>query len=221
MMILTPSYCEYNLFSVKILNNIKERWRKITMRKIVLATTSRPRREIFGYIGIPFETASSDVDESLYERNNPAELVKILSKLKAESVAENQPDAIVVGMDSVAFFNGKILEKPKSKEEDFQRLKDLSGNRHQFYTGIHMIDTASGRTLSEVVKTDVLMRKFSDKDIEEYLDNDPLFNTYALGYDPIRYISATFVKSIEGSYYNLLGGMPVETVIEMLEAIDR
>jgi septum formation protein len=191
------------------------------MRKIVLATTSRPRKEIFGHLDIPFETASSDVDESPYERSDPAELVAVLSKLKAESVAKDHPDAIVIGMDSVAYFNGNILEKPKSKEEDFQRLKSLSGNRHQFYTGVHMIDTSSGKTLSEVVITDVLMRNFSDKEINEYLDNDPLFNTYALGYDPIRHISATFVKSIEGSYYNLLGGIPVETIVEMLAEIDR
>src|SRR4030066_2206156 len=101
------------------------------MPKIVLATTSPYRIETFGYLGIPFEAEGSKIDESQLERNNPEELVKNLSKLKAEAGAKNHSDAIVIGMDSVTYFNGKILEKPKSREEAFQRLKSLSGNNHQ------------------------------------------------------------------------------------------
>lgn len=187
--------------------------------KIILATTSPYRKEIFGYLGIPFEAEGSKVDESQLERNNPEELVKSLSKLKAKEVAKNHQDSIVVGMDSVAYFDGKILEKPKSKEEEFQRLKELSGKEHQFYTGVHMINTASGKTLSKVVKTEVFMRNISDGEINRYLDEDPNFNTYALGYDPIKHISASFIQRIEGSYYNLLGGIPLETVVEMLREI--
>ncbi len=189
------------------------------MPKIILGTTSPYRRETFGYLGIPFEVEGSNVDESQLERNNPEELIKELSKLKAEAVAKNHSDAIIIGMDSVTYFNGQILEKPKSKEEDFQRLKALSGNNHQFYTGIHMINIISGKVLSKIVKTNVFMRELSDKEINKYLDEDPNFNTYALGYDPVKHISSSFVKKIEGSYYNLLGGIPLETIIEMLREI--
>ena len=189
------------------------------MTKIILATTSPYRRETFGYLGIPFEAEGSNVDESQVERNNPEELVKQLSRLKAEAVAKNHSDAIVIGMDSVTYFNDQILEKPKSKEEDFQRLKVLSENRHQFYTGVHIINTASGKTLSKVVITDVFMRELSEEEINKYLEEDPHFNTYALGYDPVKHISSSFVKRIEGSYYNLLGGIPLETIIEMLREI--
>lgn len=186
---------------------------------IILATTSPYRREIFKYLGIPFEAEGSNVDESQMERDNPEELVKQLSKLKAEAVAKNHSDAVVIGMDSVAYFNGKILEKPKSKEEAFQRLKAFSGNRHQFYTGIYMINTATGKTLSRIVITDVFIREISEEEISKYLDEDPRFNTYALGYDPLKHISSSFIKRIEGSYYNLLGGIPLETIVEMLKEI--
>jgi len=189
------------------------------MPKIILATTSPYRRETFGYLAIPFEAVGSNVDESQAERSNPEKLVKQLSKLKAEAVAKNYSDAIVIGMDSVTYFNGKILEKPKSKEEDFQRLKNLSGKKHQFYTGVYIINTASGKTLSKVVITDVFMRELSEEEINKYLDEDPHFNTYALGYDPVKHISSSFVKRIEGSYYNLLGGIPLETIFEMLSEI--
>jgi len=189
------------------------------MPKIILATTSPYRIETFGYLGIPFEAEGSKVDESRVERNRPEELVKQLSKLKAEAVAKNHSDAIVIGMDSVTYFNGQILEKPKSKEEDFQRLKALSGKNHQFYTGIYMVNKATNKTLSKIVTTDVFMRELSDEEINKYLDEDPYFNTYALGYDPIKHISSSFIQRIEGSYYNLLAGIPLETIIEMLREI--
>ena len=189
------------------------------MTKIILATTSSYRKETFGYLGIPFEAEGSNVDESQVERNNPEELVKNLSKLKAEAIVKNHSDAIVIGMDSVGYFNGQILEKPKSKEEDYQRLKALSGKNHQFYTGIYMINAVSGKMLSKVVKTEVFMRNLSDKEINKYLNEDPNFNTYALGYDPVKHISASFVQRIEGSYYNLLGGIPLEVIVEMLREI--
>lgn len=186
------------------------------MVKIILATTSPYRRETFGYLGIPFEVEGSNVDESQVERNNPEELVKTLSKLKAEAVAKNYSDAIVIGMDSVGYFSGQILEKPKSKEEAFQRLESLSGKNHQFYTGISMVDTASNKEISRFVKTEVFMRKLSKMEIDKYLDEDPHFNTYALGYDPLGHSSSAFVKRIEGSYNNLTRGIPLEEIVEML-----
>lgn len=187
--------------------------------KIILATKSPYRKEVFAYLGIPFESEGSEVDESQLERNDPEELVRNLSKLKAEAVAGKHQDAVVIGMDSVAYFNGQILEKPESREEDFQRLKSFSGNEHQFYTGIHIINTASNKTLSKIVKTDVFMRELSEKEINKYLDEDPYFNTYALGYDPLKHFSSSFVRRIDGSYYNLLSGIPLETIIEMLSKI--
>ena len=189
------------------------------MTKIILATTSPYRKEAFSYLGIPFESEGSEVDESQLERNNPEELIKNLSKLKAEAVAKKHSEAIVIGMDSIAYFNGQILEKPKSKEEAFKRLKSFSGNQHQFYTGVHIINTASYKTLSKIVKTDVFMRELSEKEINKYLNEDPYSNTYALGYDPVKHFSSSFVKKIEGSYYNLLSGIPLETIIEMLSKI--
>lgn len=187
--------------------------------KIILATTSPYRKEAFGYLGIPSEAEGSNIDESRAERNDPEKLVKNLSKLKAEAVAKNHPDAIVIGMDSVAYFNDEILEKPKSREEDFQRLQKLSGKNHQFYTGVYIINTTTDKVISRVVKTEVFMRELSEEEINKYLDEDPNFNTYALGYDPVKHISSSFVKRIEGSYYNLLGGIPLETIVEMLKEI--
>jgi len=186
------------------------------MTKVILATSSLYRREAFAFLGIPFEAEGSKIDESQVERTNPEKLVETLSKLKAEAVAKNHPDAIVIGMDSVGCLNSQILEKPKSKEEAFQRLKSLSGKNHQFYTGIYMINTGSGKISSKIVKTEAFMRNLSDEEINKYLDEDPYYNTYALGYDPLGHSSSSFVKKIEGSYNNLLRGIPLEIIRETL-----
>lgn len=190
------------------------------MPKIILATTSPYRQEAFKFLGSDFIAEGSNVDESLVERKNPEELVKKLSKLKAEAVAKNHQNIIVIGMDSIGYFNNAILEKPKSREEAFQRLKTLSGNNHQFYTGIHIINTSNNKSLSKVVKTEIFLRKFSDQEIEYYLNQDQFYNTYALGYDPLTHYSCTFAERIEGSYNNFTRGIPLEVVVEMLKEIE-
>ena len=186
------------------------------MTKIILATTSPYRDEAFGFLGIDFEVEGSEVDESRVERADPEKLVRQLSKLKAEAVAKNHPDAIVIGMDSVGYSNGKILEKPKSKEEAFERLKNLSEKRHEFYTGIFIINTSTKATVQKVIKSEIFMRELLDSEINRYLDQDPYYNTYALGYDPLKNISSSFIIKLVGSYNNVLRGIPIEVLPEML-----
>jgi septum formation protein len=186
------------------------------MPKIILATTSPYRIEALRFLGIDFEAEGSKIDESQTERNDPEELVKTLSRLKAEAVAKNYSDAIVIGMDSIGYSNGKILEKPKSKEEGYERLKALSGNNFQFLTGIWAVNTASHKTVSRVVKTDAVMRDLTDVEINRYLDEDPRFNTYAMGFDQMGHTSASFIQEIKGSYNNSLRGIPLESMREIL-----
>ncbi len=186
--------------------------------KIILGTNSPYRKEIFESLGIPFEVEGSNVDESQLERDDPKELVIELSRLKAEAVAKNHSDALVIGFDSVGFFDGNILEKPKSKEEAFERLKSLSGKEHYHYTGIHMINNVSGKTITKVNENKIFMRDYSDEEIEKYLKQDERMNTYALGYDTEKHISASFIEKIEGNHLNLKG-IPLSDVIKMLNEI--
>jgi len=188
------------------------------MTKIVLATTSPYRKEIFESLDIPFEIEGSGVDESQTKRNDPEELVKELSKLKAEAVAKNHVDAVIIGFDSVGFFDGNILEKPKSKEDAFERLKLLSGREHYHYTGIHMINNHSKKVISKVNKNKIFMREYLDEEIEKYLLQDQRFKTFALGYDTEKHTSASFIERIEGNHLNLRG-IPLSDVIEMLSEI--
>lgn len=187
------------------------------MPQIILATSSPYRQEAFRSLGLDFVAEGSAVDEYFDGRpNSPEELVLHLAKLKAEAVAKHYKDGIVIGFDSVGWFNGQVLEKPKSRDEAFQRLESLSGNTHQFYTGIYMINLESGKILSKISLTNAQIRKLTESEINKYLDQDSKFNTIGLGYDPLNHYSSTFVKKIDGSYNNLLRGIPLETIAEML-----
>jgi septum formation protein len=188
--------------------------------KIILATTSPYRKEAFEMLGLKFIAEDSNVDENFEGRSAaPEKLVGQLSKMKAESVAKNHPDRVIIGFDSVGWFRDAILEKPKSKDEALERLKVLSGNSFQFYTGVHIINNVSNQTLSRVVATNVEMRAMSESEIKKYLNQDSNFNTYALGFDPLGHLSSSFVQKIEGSYNNLLRGIPLETIVEMLKGM--
>ncbi len=188
-------------------------------KSLILATTSPHRIEAFNMLGIPFRTIGSDVDEYSDDRpTDPEHLVIHLAKLKARAVAEKQSgDVVVIGFDSVGCFNNVILEKPKSEEDAFERLKSLSGKSYEFYTGINVIDVKTSRTLSRVVRTDIQMRKFSEREVRYYLDRDDRYKTCAQGYDPLNTYGATFIERISGSYNNPLRGIPLEVVVEMLK----
>lgn len=188
--------------------------------KIVLATASPYRQRAFEFLGIPFETEASNIEEKFDDRpQNPEGIVKTLAKMKAETVAKNHSEGIVIGFDSVGYFNESILEKPKSREESLQRLKQLSGEKFQFYTGIHLINLSENKTISKVSKTDVWMRNLSDDEINRYLDADKRFMTYALGFDPEASYSSTFAEKIKGSYNNLIRGIPLEMIAEALKEL--
>lgn len=190
------------------------------MQKIILATKSLYRQEAFRFLDLDFSVEVSNVDERADGRpKNPEELVKHLSKLKAEAVAKNHSDEIIIGFDSVGWFNNMVLEKPKTREEAFKRLKSLSGNTHMFYTGVYMINTATGQTRSRVVETKAFIRVIKDSEINKYLDQDPAFDTYALGYNTFKYYSSTFLLKIEGSCNNIVSGIPLEAIVEMLREL--
>lgn len=168
-------------------------------------------------LGIKSESFGSDIDERFAGRpEDPKELVLTLSRLKAESVAANFTGGIIIGLDSVGYFNRNILEKPKSREESFTRLKAFSGNSLQFFTGIYLINLDNGEKLNKAVETSVNVRELTEAEINKYLDQDPKYSTYALGFDPLGHYSSTFVTRLEGSYNNFLRGIPLETIVEML-----
>jgi len=190
-------------------------------KKIILATTSIYRIEIFKKLWLYFVSEWSNVDEYTVDRpSDPVELTKYLAKLKAEVVAKNYKEGIVIWFDSVWLFNGEVLEKPKSREEWFSRLKTMSWQTFSFYGWVYMIDTSTGKILSNCIKTDSTMRGYSDEEINKYLDNcNEWYKTHAHGFNPCDYYSMTFINKMVGDPLNVMMWIPISTVMEMLKEI--
>jgi septum formation protein len=96
----------------------------------------------------------------------------------------------------------------------------LSGNRHEFFTGVQMIDIKTAQQLERVAWTSITLRSLSDEEIEQYLENGD-YKKLALGYNVISGFSSTFVRRIEGSLTSLAHGVPLDDVIEMLSSLSK
>ncbi len=187
------------------------------MNEIILATSSQHRKRAFKDLGLNFSAQGSEINENFHGRpKSPEKLCLCLARLKAENVCRSCKSGFVIGFDSLGFFQGEVLEKPHLRNEAFQRLERLSGKSFGFYTGVYIKNLSTGEKKESVVTTLAHLRPLTVSEIDKYLDQDPGFNTYALGFNPLGFYSSSFIKKIEGSYNNIIRGVPLEEVIIML-----
>ncbi len=145
----------------------------------------------------------------------PDELVKFLSKGKAESVSKNYDDAIIIGGDTFIYFNGHVLGKPHTPERAKEMLKMLSGNEHSVFTGFTVIDTKDNKTVSEAIEAKIKFKNLTDQEIDEYIaTEEPLTRAGAYA---IQTVEKTFIESVIGDY-NAIVGLPVDDLMKVLES---
>lgn len=118
------------------------------MKRLILASASPRRKEILGKTGLEFEIIVSDCDENIDEKQ-PDKLVMELSKLKASDIASKNPDALVIGADTVVSHKGLIMGKPKTREEAIKMIQNFADDIHQVYTGITLIIPATTENENE------------------------------------------------------------------------
>lgn len=189
-------------------------------KKNILASASPRRRELMALAGYEFEIKVSNKEE-IYHSTEPAEIVKELSLLKASDIAEQveQKDVIIIGADTVVTYDGKILGKPKSKEDAFQMIKSFQGQKHQVYTGVTILkfDSDGNETvINEAVRTDVYVNPMSDEEILNYIESDNVMDK--AGAYGIQGKFAIHIEKIEGDYYNVVG-LPISFIYEALKSI--
>lgn len=171
------------------------------MSRLVLASASPRRRELMALAGFDFEVITADVDEVLDAFLAPCELVMSLSFQKASAVAKDNPDAAVIGADTVVVLDGKVLGKPHSEADAVQMLRDLSGNTHEVYTGVCIIKGDRVHKFYECTK--VTFWPLEDELIAQYVaSKDPMDKAGAYG---IQGNGCVLVKGIEGDYFNVVG----------------
>jgi septum formation protein len=147
------------------------------------------------------------VDESQIKLTEPEQLVMELALLKARSVAATSfSSAVIIGADTVVSIDGKILGKPVDQAHAKSMLKQLSGRKHQVFTGVSLIECKDGKqvkALTDFRQTDVWMRSLSDEDISWYVDTgEPMDKAGSYG---IQAYGACFVDRIDGCYFNVVG----------------
>lgn len=140
--------------------------------RLVLASTSKYRRALLERLGLPFAVNGPMIDESPLPNEEPVELVHRLARAKAQAVAERFPQGVIIGSDQVAVRGRVVLGKPLTAERCFEQLKDASGQRVIFHTGVHVIDARNRRHEAHVDTTTVIFRTLSDAEIRSYIQKD-------------------------------------------------
>ena len=181
--------------------------------RLILASKSPRRSYLLDQAGLTFTVIPSSFDENSVSLSTPETYVKALAEAKADDVSKSYPESWVIGADTIVVIDGIILGKPDSKEQARTMLKRLSGKTHHVYTGYCICCRAKERVFSNTVKTDVLFKNLADNEIEWYINTSEPFDK--AGAYAIQGLGTFIVKSIKGSYTNVVG-LPVCEVIEFL-----
>ena len=173
------------------------------MTKLVLASASPARRRLLENAGINPIVCPSDFDESQVNLSNPLELVQVLARSKAENVAFQFTDALVLGCDSVLSIDGEIHGKPSDAVEAIARWQKMRGGVGDLYTGHALIDRQKNQTLVRCQITRVYFANPSDREIEAYVaSGEPL---KCAGCFALEGRGGLFVEKIEGCHSNVIG----------------
>ena len=184
--------------------------------KLILASNSKTRKDIFDMVGWKYEVITSNVVENS-NSIDPKQYVIDLSKDKANSVASQITDkALIISADSIIYMDNKKFEKPKSKEESFENIKKMSGKVNYAVTGVTIKDLYQNKEISFTDITKVYFKNVSDNDITWYVENEKYLLNRA-GYS-IAGKTSIFVDKIVGDYYNILG-MPISKLYSKLNEL--
>jgi septum formation protein len=169
--------------------------------RLLLASNSPRRRQLLALGGWEFDSAPSNIDESVLPAETPAAYVVRLAGEKVQACkGVAPPGQIVIGSDTTVVIDGDILGKPADQAEAAAMLRRLRGRTHQVYTGIAVFDTATGRLLTELCITDVPMRAYGDDEVSDYVaTGDPLdkAGAYAIqnpGFQPVESMAGCFAS---------------------------
>lgn len=170
------------------------------------------------FTGLPFEVEASNYEEDMTKPLSPPELVKELSKGKAQEVAARHPneEVIVIGADSIVVFEDKRLGKPHTPEKAREMLTMMRGQTVQIFSGYTVIDCSTGKVINEAKSSDVVMRNYSDEEMEWYIATDePLDKAGAFA---VQLKGALLVEKIDGDLTNMIG-LPLYDVMQALQEL--
>lgn len=182
-------------------------------KKVILASGSPRRYELLTQLGIPFKVKVKEVKEMYPAHLQAKEITNYLATLKANAFTnELEKDEILLTADTIVWHKKRALEKPKTKEEAFKMLRELSGKTHRVITSVCIKSTEKQVVFSEVTK--VTFKKLLDEEIHFYINKYQPFDK-AGSYGIQEWIGYIGITKIKGSYFNVMG-LPTQKLYSAL-----
>jgi septum formation protein len=187
----------------------------VNLPPLILASASPRREELLRQLNLEFQILPAHVEEIAHEHLSPFEICQLNAHRKARAIAKKNPDALVLGADTLVFLDGDIFGKPRDLADAEKMLLRLQGRTHQVVTGVCLMQLRAHRERIFAVSTDVTFLPFDAKQIRDYLSKiNPLDKAGAYS---IQEHGEKIVAEISGSYSNVVG-LPLERVREELFA---
>lgn len=184
--------------------------------QLVLASSSRYRRELLARFGVPFVVAAPNVDETPLPKEDPREMVVRLALAKARAVAAERPAAVVVGSDQAAVFEGAILGKPPSLAAAERTLLRFGGKAVEFLTGVAVLATGTGHASTHVDVTVAHFRQASAAEVRAYVERDrPLDCAGGIRFEQL---GPLLLRRVTGEDPSAAIGLPLIALGAMLRA---
>lgn len=185
-------------------------------RPLVLGSTSRYRRELLQRLNLPFDVTAPDVDETPLPGEAPRTLALRLALAKARAVAQQRPDAVVIGSDQVADLAGEPLGKPGHHERAVQQLRQMRGQTVVFQTAVAVVCVATGFDQVDLAPVEVKFRELTDDEIERYLRAEQPYD--CAGSAKSEGLGIALLDAIHSDDPTALIGLPLIRTCRMLRA---
>ena len=180
--------------------------------RIILGSQSPRRKELLAGLDIDFEIKTIDVEENYPATMMGVDIPMFLARKKASAYTLSEEDLLITA-DTIVWYKGTVYGKPTDRNDAKRMLKTLSGQMHQVITGVCI--TTKNRQKTFHVTSDVFFARFSDAEIEYYLDHYQPYDK-AGSYGIQEWIGYVGVERIEGSYFNVMG-LPVQRLYTELK----
>ncbi len=182
--------------------------------RLVLASTSPYRKELLARLGVDFTTAAPNVDETPLHGESADATSLRLAIAKARALATTFPSSLIIGSDQVALLHGEQLGKPGTHERAVAQLKAMRGQTLVFHTALCLYNTATGSTQTAIDETRVVMRDYSDEQIETYLQREQPYN--CAGSAKTEGLGVVMIARIENNDPTAIIGLPMIELVTML-----
>lgn len=186
----------------------------MTMKPLILASSSPYRRELLSRLQLPFQAVAPNLDETPLMGETAMDTCARLSLAKAQKVAESHPNALIIGSDQVALLDGRLVGKPGTHEVAQQQLRQASGREMSFHTALCLLNASTGVAQQTRVDAQVRYRTLTDDEIERYLRADTPYDCAGSG--RIETLGIALVDYVRSDDPTALIGLPLIALAHML-----